>query len=30
VIDISERSIEETAHRVLRAVEDRRAEATPA
>jgi regulator of PEP synthase PpsR (kinase-PPPase family) len=30
VIDISERSIEETAQRVLRAVEDRRAEATPA
>jgi regulator of PEP synthase PpsR (kinase-PPPase family) len=30
VIDISERSIEETAHRVLRAVEDRRAEAAPA
>jgi hypothetical protein len=30
VIDISDRSIEETAQRVLRAVEDRRAEATPA
>jgi regulator of PEP synthase PpsR (kinase-PPPase family) len=30
VIDISERSIEETAHRVLRAVEDRRTEAAPA
>jgi regulator of PEP synthase PpsR (kinase-PPPase family) len=29
VIDISERSIEETAQRVLRVVEDRRAEATP-
>src|SRR5712691_8768663 len=30
VIDISERSIEETAHRVLRVVEDRRTEAAPA
>ena len=30
VIDISERSIEETAHRVLRVVEDRKAEAAPA
>jgi [pyruvate, water dikinase]-phosphate phosphotransferase / [pyruvate, water dikinase] kinase len=30
VIDISELSIEETAHRVLRVVEERRAEATPA
>jgi regulator of PEP synthase PpsR (kinase-PPPase family) len=29
VIDISERSIEETAHRVLRVVEDRKAEAAP-
>jgi regulator of PEP synthase PpsR (kinase-PPPase family) len=30
VIDISELSIEETAHRVLRVVEERRAEAAPA
>jgi hypothetical protein len=30
VIDISERSIEETAHRVLRVVEDRKTEAAPA
>jgi regulator of PEP synthase PpsR (kinase-PPPase family) len=30
VIDISELSIEETAHRVLRVVEERRGEATPA
>jgi [pyruvate, water dikinase]-phosphate phosphotransferase / [pyruvate, water dikinase] kinase len=30
VIDISERSIEETAHRVLRAVEERKAEGAPA